>query len=136
MTTKFCLEPCRINVIFLQSNAIPAPSDIGNDVKVRITCSDVRAALGDKLDPGFWPARDKRRNFEEVAPPFWRIEDDRSHWTMKTARKASCRACYLTLDLASTIARVSVVEIGLVGLSDGQGLCRHSYFITVGKNLS
>ncbi|KAJ4448703.1 hypothetical protein ANN_00093 [Periplaneta americana] len=115
------------------TNAIPAASDNGNDVKVRITRSDVRATLGDKLDPGFWPARGKRGNSEEVAPPSGRTEDDRSHWTMKTAGKASCRAYYLTLDLASTIARVSVVGIGLVGLSDGQGLRCHSYFITVGK---
>ncbi|PSN47481.1 hypothetical protein C0J52_13569 [Blattella germanica] len=42
-----------------------------DEVKHRVTRSDVRAALGEKLDPGFWPSRGRRSNSEEVAPPFW-----------------------------------------------------------------
>ncbi|XP_023706664.1 uncharacterized protein LOC111864004 [Cryptotermes secundus] len=46
-------------------NRITAHS--GRDAKHRVTRSDVRAALGNKLDPGFWPARGRRSD----APPFW-----------------------------------------------------------------
>ncbi|KAJ9598972.1 hypothetical protein L9F63_010566, partial [Diploptera punctata] len=42
-----------------------------NEIKHRVTRSDIRAALGDKMAPGFWPARGRRSNSEESPPPFW-----------------------------------------------------------------
>jgi hypothetical protein len=35
-----------------------------------VTRSDVRATLGNKLDPGFWPARGRRNNAEDTPPHF------------------------------------------------------------------
>jgi hypothetical protein len=46
-------------------------TDSGSDVMHRVTRSDLRATLGNKLDPGFWPARGRRSNFEDMSPPFW-----------------------------------------------------------------
>jgi hypothetical protein len=39
----------------------------GSDVTYRVARSDVRAALGNKLDPGFWPARGRRSGAEDTA---------------------------------------------------------------------
>lgn len=50
---------------FQTDNRITADSE--RDAKHRVTRSDVRAALGNKLDPGFWPARGRRSD----AAPYW-----------------------------------------------------------------
>jgi hypothetical protein len=49
--------------------------DSGSDVKHRTTRSDVRAALGNQMDPGFWPARGRRSNSEDTQLPLWTNSD-------------------------------------------------------------
>ncbi|XP_075221383.1 uncharacterized protein LOC142324436 [Lycorma delicatula] len=59
-------------IVLLFSSVIPATQG-EPDREQRVGRSDVRAVLGDKLDPSFWPTRGRRSSdsSEENQPPFW-----------------------------------------------------------------
>ncbi|XP_021921125.1 uncharacterized protein LOC110830455 [Zootermopsis nevadensis] len=69
-------------------------TDTGRDIERRVTRSDVRATLGNKPEPGFWPARGRRSYFEDVPPLFWsdaplrpNSQTPRMHWRSAAPHK-------------------------------------------------
>jgi hypothetical protein len=68
-------------------------ADSGNDVKHRVTRSDGSVDLGNQMDPGFWPARGRRSNYEDMKPPLWTNSEKSRilfpYWRSEDVRKVS-----------------------------------------------
>ena len=68
-------------------------ADSGIDVKNRVTRSDGSVDLGNQMDPGFWPARGRRSNYEEMKPPLWTNSEKSRillpYWRSEDVRKVS-----------------------------------------------
>jgi len=66
-----------------------ADADSGSDVKHRMTRSDVNV----DVEPGFWPSRGRRSNYEDTQPPL-RTNSEKSrivlpHWRSEGVRNTS-----------------------------------------------
>jgi len=70
-----------------------ADADSASDVKRRMTRSDGSGDEGNQMAPGFWPARGRRGNYEEMQPPLWKNSEKSRillpYWRSEDVRKVS-----------------------------------------------
>ena len=85
-----------------------ADGDSRSDVKQRMARSDIRTALGNQMEPAFWPTRGRRSNSEHIQPPLW-TNNEKSpillpYWRSGEARKIS------ELWLNTNVVRLTIIS--------------------------